>query len=80
MDEAGSAPNKPGERKGSNPLWLNAEITFRCPLHCIYCYNPVDYAHSGPELTTEDWLRVLREARELGAVRVGRVDGRSTHR
>ncbi len=71
MDEAGSAPNKPAERKVSNPLWLNAEITFRCPLHCIYCYNPVDYARSGPELSTEDWLRVLREARELGAVQLG---------
>jgi PqqA peptide cyclase len=71
MDEAGSAPNKPAERKLSNPLWLNAEITFRCPLHCIYCYNPVDYARSGPELSTEDWLRVLREARELGAVQLG---------
>jgi pyrroloquinoline quinone biosynthesis protein E len=71
MDEAGSAPNKPGERKVSNPLWLNAEITFRCPLHCIYCYNPVDYARSGPELSTEDWLRVLREAREMGAVQLG---------
>jgi PqqA peptide cyclase len=71
MDEAGFVPNKPAERKISNPLWLNAEITFRCPLHCIYCYNPVDYARSGPELSTEDWLRVLREARELGAVQLG---------
>jgi MoaA/NifB/PqqE/SkfB family radical SAM enzyme len=53
------------------PLWLNAEITFRCPLHCIYCYNPVDYARSGRELTTDEWLRVLRQARELGAVQLG---------
>jgi len=71
MDEAGFAPSKPAERKISNPLWLNAEITFRCPLHCAYCYNPVDYTRSGPELSTEDWLRVFREARELGAVQLG---------
>jgi pyrroloquinoline quinone biosynthesis protein E len=71
MDEAGFAPSKPAERKISNPLWLNAEITFRCPLHCVFCYNPVDYARSGPELSTEDWLRVFREARELGAVQLG---------
>ena len=70
MDKAGSAPSKPAERKAS-PLWLNAEITFRCPLHCVFCYNPVDYARSGAELSTEDWLRVLREARELGAVQLG---------
>ncbi|HXX10863.1 MAG TPA: pyrroloquinoline quinone biosynthesis protein PqqE [Burkholderiales bacterium] len=71
MQEAGSAPGKPRETKVTNPLWLNAEITFRCPLHCVYCYNPVDYARSGPELTTDEWLRVLRQARELGAVQLG---------
>ena len=71
MQEAGSAPGKPREIKVTNPLWLNAEITFRCPLHCVYCYNPVDYARSGPELTTDEWLRVLRQARELGAVQLG---------
>ena len=43
----------------------------RCPLHCVFCYNPVDYARHGQELTTEDWLRVLREARALGAVQLG---------
>ena len=71
MQEAGSAPSKPREPKVTNPLWLNAEITFRCPLHCVFCYNPVDYARSGPELTTDEWLRVLRQARELGAVQLG---------
>ena len=53
------------------PLWLLAELTYRCPLHCVFCYNPVDFAQSGEELSTEDWLRVLREARELGAVQLG---------
>ncbi len=53
------------------PLWLLAEVTYRCPLHCAFCYNPVDYARHGDELGTEDWLRVLREARALGAVQCG---------
>ena len=22
------------------PLWLLAELTYRCPLHCVFCYNP----------------------------------------
>ena len=43
------------------PLWLLAELTYRCPLHCVYCSNPVDYTAYGDELSTEDWLRVLRE-------------------
>ncbi|EHR72535.1 coenzyme PQQ biosynthesis protein E [Burkholderiales bacterium JOSHI_001] len=53
------------------PLWLLAELTYRCPLHCVFCYNPVDFATQDQELGTEDWLRVLREARELGSVQCG---------
>jgi len=53
------------------PLWLLAEVTYRCPLHCVYCSNPVDYAKYGAELATDDWLRVLREGRELGATQLG---------
>ena len=55
------------------PLWLLAEVTYRCPLHCVFCYNPVDFAKTErtDELSTTDWLRVLREARALGAVQCG---------
>lgn len=55
------------------PLWLLAEVTYRCPLHCVFCYNPVDFAQTerADELSTADWLRVLREARQLGAVQCG---------
>ena len=55
------------------PLWLLAEVTYRCPLHCVFCYNPVDFAKTERtgELATADWLRVLREARALGAVQCG---------
>ena len=53
------------------PLWLLAEVTYKCPLHCVFCYNPVDYVQTGPELSTEDWLRVLREARAAGSVQCG---------
>jgi len=27
----------------TQPLWLLAEVTYRCPLHCAFCYNPTDY-------------------------------------
>ena len=53
------------------PLWLLAELTYRCPLHCIFCFNPVNFANVDKELTTRDWCRVLREARALGAVQCG---------
>ncbi len=53
------------------PLWLLAEVTYRCPLHCVFCYNPVNFARTETELSTEDWLRVLREARAAGSVQCG---------
>ncbi|SAL04446.1 pyrroloquinoline quinone biosynthesis protein PqqE [Caballeronia calidae] len=53
------------------PLWLLAELTYRCPLHCVFCYNPVNYADHARELSTEQWLDVLREARALGAAQLG---------
>ncbi|MBX3605256.1 MAG: pyrroloquinoline quinone biosynthesis protein PqqE [Piscinibacter sp.] len=57
------------------PLWLLAELTYRCPLHCVFCYNPLDFAAQPEELSTDDWLRVLREGRELGAVQCGLSGG-----
>jgi PqqA peptide cyclase len=55
----------------SYPRWLLAELTYACPLQCPYCSNPIDFARHKGELTTEEWLRVLSEARELGAVQLG---------
>ncbi len=63
-------PARPGP-----PLWLLAELTYRCPLHCVFCYNPVDYATHGAELSTADWLRVLTEARAAGSVQCGLSGG-----
>ncbi|CAN5413191.1 pyrroloquinoline quinone biosynthesis protein PqqE [soil metagenome] len=57
------------------PLWLLAELTYRCPLHCVFCYNPVDFAQQTEELSTDDWLRVLRQGREMGAVQLGLSGG-----
>ena len=53
------------------PLWLLAEVTYACPLHCVFCYNPVDYTKHGPELTTQEWIKVLRDARAAGSVQCG---------
>jgi len=53
------------------PLWLLAELTYTCPLHCPFCSNPVDFARRPGELSTEEWIRVLGEARALGAVQLG---------
>ncbi|HWM71445.1 MAG TPA: hypothetical protein VNO35_33065, partial [Steroidobacteraceae bacterium] len=47
------------------PLWLLCELTYTCPLHCVFCYNPTDFAKTQQELSTDDWIRVLRQGREL---------------
>ena len=57
------------------PLWLLCELTYRCPLHCAFCYNPLELDERVAELGTADWFRVLREARELGAVQLGLSGG-----
>lgn len=73
MDMNSPAPQQ-AARPGP-PLWLLAELTYRCPLHCVFCYNPVDFARQEEELDTEGWFRVLREGRELGAVQCGLSGG-----
>ncbi len=59
----------------SNPLALIAEITHRCPLHCVYCSNPLQMIQVQAEIATEDWLRVFREAAKLGMLHVHLTGG-----
>jgi pyrroloquinoline quinone biosynthesis protein E len=49
-----------------NPLALIAEITHRCPLHCVYCSNPLQMAGTHSELSTAEWQSIFAQAGELG--------------
>jgi pyrroloquinoline quinone biosynthesis protein E len=57
------------------PYTLVAELTYRCPLRCVYCSNPVRLPARTADLDTETWRRVLREAEELGVVQVSMTGG-----
>lgn len=57
------------------PYTLVAELTYRCPLRCSYCSNPIDWAKRKNELDTEAWLRVFREAEDLGVVGLNLTGG-----
>jgi PqqA peptide cyclase len=57
------------------PTTLLAELTHRCPLHCPYCSNPLDLVRSRAELSTDEWTRVLEEARALGVLQLGLSGG-----
>lgn len=63
---AGSNSNKRVQ-----PHWLLAELTYACPLQCPYCSNPLDFANYKDEMSTADWIKVLREARAMGATQLG---------
>jgi len=59
----------------SNPLALIAELTHRCPLHCVYCSNPLELQNRANELPTEIWSRIFKEAAELGVLQADLTGG-----
>ena len=60
---------------GPTPLALIAELTHRCPLHCVYCSNPLELGRRADELSTEVWSRVFCEAAEAGVLQVDFTGG-----
>jgi pyrroloquinoline quinone biosynthesis protein E len=59
----------------SNPLALIAELTHRCPLHCVYCSNPLELQQRRNELSTAEWSRVFREAADSGVLQADFTGG-----
>lgn len=63
------------------PLWLALELTYRCPLKCSWCNNPLDFEdYAARELSTDEWRRVMREGRALGSLQVGFTGGEPLQR
>ncbi|HEY6945094.1 MAG TPA: pyrroloquinoline quinone biosynthesis protein PqqE [Candidatus Acidoferrum sp.] len=58
-----------------DPLALVAELTHRCPLHCVYCSNPLELQPRTSELSTETWSRVFTEAAEAGVLQADFTGG-----
>ena len=59
----------------SNPLAIIAELTHRCPLHCVYCSNPLELQARSNELSTDVWSRVFCEAAEAGVLQADFTGG-----
>jgi pyrroloquinoline quinone biosynthesis protein E len=57
------------------PFALIAEVTHSCPLHCVYCSNPLSLDRRRQELTTDEWARVFEEVAQLGVVQVHLTGG-----
>jgi PqqA peptide cyclase len=59
----------------ANPLALIAELTHRCPLHCVYCSNPQELTARANELATETWTHVFQQAAALGVMQLDLTGG-----
>jgi pyrroloquinoline quinone biosynthesis protein E len=59
----------------AKPLALVAELTHRCPLHCVYCSNPLELARREAELPTETWVRIFQEAAAFGVLQADFTGG-----
>ena len=57
------------------PYTLVAELTYRCPLACVYCSNPSDFHRHRPELGTAEWIDVITAAEALGVVQLNLSGG-----
>jgi PqqA peptide cyclase len=80
MEKAGSNTAERPAPAVRPPLWLLAELTYQCPLHCVYCSNPLDYLASGRELDTAEWVQVLQQARAMGSAQLGFSGGEPLQR
>ncbi len=54
----------------THPYSVLAELTYRCPLKCPYCSNPLKLRQYQDELSTETWKRVIGESAKLGVIQM----------
>jgi len=52
------------------PVSLIAELTHDCPLHCLYCSNPLRLVGPEVELDASEWQRVIQDAAALGVLQL----------
>lgn len=59
----------------ATPFSLIAELTHRCPLHCLYCSNPLEMKQAADELSTQEWTSVFRQAAKMGILHLHLTGG-----
>ncbi len=55
-----------GQARDPVPIGMLAELTYRCPLRCTYCANPVSLSGYADELSTGQWQDLFDQAGALG--------------
>jgi len=57
------------------PRALIAEVTHRCPLHCVYCSNPLEMQRRSSEISTADWSSIFQQSGEMGTLQLHLTGG-----
>ncbi len=70
--------NMPFSARPSAPYRMDLAITYRCNNDCAHCYNARE--RDFPELTTEQWFKILDQLWELGVPHIIFTGGESTLR
>jgi len=59
----------------TGPRSIIAEITHRCPLHCVYCSNPLVLRSGGDELSTQAWTDVFQQSADMEVLQLDLTGG-----
>lgn len=57
-----------------------AELTYRCPLQCPYCSNPLELMKANRECNSAQWIALFTEAADMGVLQVHLSGGEPTLR
>ncbi len=70
--------NMPFSARPSAPYRMDLAVTYRCNNDCAHCYNARE--RDFPELTTEQWFKILDQLWELGVPHIIFTGGEATLR
>lgn len=62
------------------PISMLAELTYRCPLQCPYCSNPLELMKADQERDTSFWKELFKESAKLGVLQAHLSGGEPTLR
>lgn len=70
--------NMPFSARPTAPYRMDLAVTYRCNNDCAHCYNARE--RNFPELTTEEWFRIIDRLWELGVPHIVFTGGEATLR
>lgn len=62
------------------PSGMLAELTYRCPLSCPYCSNPLNMGGRETEMSTDEWKEIFSQGAALGILHVHMSGGEPASR